>query len=507
MTHELLGTAWWDQGAGFLAAHAIRYVALAAVVAGLTRWAIWRRARRPDGAAQPERTAVFGIELTVWARYLVMGFILGATWVWHENESPWIHALRVVIVVVLVAPVIRWVRQRYAKHPGRGRGARVRLRGWLLAKLVLVVTALGIELLLEKWLSLSAAAEIAALWLGVTVAVAGPLLHERLMAGWRRACRVAPASPAAPAIIAKGLLALALGLAVCGSSGPTEAETTTTVSPPTSAAASAGITSVPVRVIQTTDGRVAYRQLGKGTPLLLIMGLGGSIDDWAPSLVNALASRYRVIVFNNAGVGGTSPLPSPLTVSAMAEQTSAFISALGLDRVDVFGWSMGGMIAQALTVRHPHHVHRLVLAATQAGTGRALPVPAAAAADATSAKPADVLSTLFPPGQSVAEQKYVTGILGYPGYYGAPRDLLASQNAAIEAWLKGNDPSGHLVGAIRVPALVADGTIDALDPTANDRMLSAAIPRAQLVLYPGAGHGFMFQDAASFIPRLEKFFK
>jgi pimeloyl-ACP methyl ester carboxylesterase len=298
---------------------------------------------------------------------------------------------------------------------------------------------------------------------------------------------------------------LGLGLAACGSSGPAKAETTTTVAPTASAAASAGITSVPEQVITTTDGHVAYRQVGKGTPLLLIMGLGGSIDDWEPSFVDALASRYRVIVFNNAGVGPTSPLPSPLTVSAMAEQTSAFISALGPERVDVLGWSMGGMIAQALTVLHPAQVDRLVLAATQAGTGQALQVPAAAAADATSTNPATVLSTLFPPGQAAAQQNYVTGILAYPGYYGAPRDLLASQNAAIEAWLNGNDPSGHLVGAIRVPTLVADGTVDALDPAANDRLLTGAIPGAQLALYPGASHGFLFQDAASFIPRLEKF--
>jgi uncharacterized membrane protein len=186
VTHVLLGTAWWDQGADLLARHAIRYVALAAVIAGLTRWVIWRRAGRPAGATQPERTAVVGIELTVWARYLVMGLFLGATWVWHENESPWIHALRVVILVVLVAPVIRWVRQRYGNHPGRGMRSGVRLRGWLVAKLVLVVLAVGVELLLEEWLSRSAAAEIVALGLSVTVAVAGPLLHERLMTGWHR---------------------------------------------------------------------------------------------------------------------------------------------------------------------------------------------------------------------------------------------------------------------------------------------------------------------------------
>jgi len=296
---------------------------------------------------------------------------------------------------------------------------------------------------------------------------------------------------------------LVLGLAACGSSGP--ATTTTPLPPTTPATAATGITSVPVQVVKTTDGQVAYRQLGKGTPLLLIMGLGGSIDSWEPSFVDALAARYRVIVFNNAGVGPTSPQPSPLTITAMANQTSAFIAALGLDRVDVLGWSMGGMIAQALAVLDPAQVGRLILAATQAGTGHALPVPAAAAADAVSANPAVVLSTLFPPGQTAAEDKYVKGISTYTGYYGAPQDLLPSQNAAVQAWVNGADPAGHRLAAIRIPTLVADGTDDALDPEANARMLAAAITGAQLALYQGAGHGFLFQDAASVIPRLEQF--
>ena len=276
---------------------------------------------------------------------------------------------------------------------------------------------------------------------------------------------------------------LALGLMACGSSGPPKAQTVTTVTPTTSLPVAGGFTSVPVQTIQTADGQVGFRQLGKGTPLLLIMGLGGSIDNWEPAFVNALASRYRVIVFDNAGVGRTSPLPS-LTVTAMANQTDAFISALGLRRVDVLGWSMGGMIAQALTVLHPTPVRRLILAATQAGTGRALPVPAVAAADATSTNPGVVLSILFPAGQPVAERRYVTGILAYPGYYQAPRDLLPSQSAAIKAWLAGNDASGHLVGTIRVPTLVADGSVDALDPAANDRRLAAAIRGAQLEFVP-----------------------
>jgi pimeloyl-ACP methyl ester carboxylesterase len=258
-------------------------------------------------------------------------------------------------------------------------------------------------------------------------------------------------------------------------------------------------------VAQTTDGQVAYRQLGSGTPLVLIMGLGGSIDAWQPSFVDALATRYRVIVFNNAGVGRTSALPAPLTPTAMADQTSAFITSLRLGRVDVLGWSLGGMVAQALAAQHPTQVNRLILAATQPGTGRAVPVPTAAAADAVSSNPAAVLSVLFPSDQTAAEQQYVTGILSYPGYYSAPGAVVASQAVAVESWLAGSDPSGPKTSGIKAPTLVADGNDDALDPATNDQMLASTIPSAQLVIYPDAGHAFLFQDSSAFVPRVEQF--
>jgi pimeloyl-ACP methyl ester carboxylesterase len=305
------------------------------------------------------------------------------------------------------------------------------------------------------------------------------------------------------------LALLAVGLVACGSSGPTTTTTApptpTTTSTPSTAPAVAGIAAVPVQVIETADGQVGYRQLGTGTPLVLIMGLSGSIDDWAPSFVNALAERYRVVVFDNAGIGRTAPLPAPLTIGAMAEQTSAFISALGLGKVDVLGWSMGGMVAQALAVTHPSQVGRLVLAATQPGTGHALPVPPAGAAAVVSGNAAAVLKVLFPAGQAAAKRQYVAGIVSYPGFYGAPTTIIPAQAAAVVAWLDGTDTSGHLVGSIRVPTLVADGAIDALDPAGNDRQLAADIPGAQLVLYPDASHGFLFQDAAAFVPRIEQF--
>ena len=203
--------------------------------------------------------------------------------------------------------------------------------------------------------------------------------------------------------------------------------------------------------------------------------------------------------------GRTSALPSPLTPTAMADQTSAFITALGLGRVDVLGWSLGGMVAQALAVRHPNQVGRLILAATQPGTGHALPIPTTAAADAVSSNPAAVLSVLFPPDQAAAEEHYVTAILSYPGYYSAPPASIPAQSAAVESWMAGSDPSGLQTISIKAPTLVADGNEDALDPESNDQMLARTIPGAQLVLFPDAGHAFLFQDSSTFLPRVEQF--
>jgi pimeloyl-ACP methyl ester carboxylesterase len=310
-----------------------------------------------------------------------------------------------------------------------------------------------------------------------------------------------------PICAAAGAVAI---LAGCGGSntGSTSPATTPTATPTASRAAVVrplDVIDAPVKVADTAAGPVGYRQVGAGSPLLLITGFGASMDSWQPAFVATLAADHRVVVFDNAGVGQTGALPAPVSISAMANQTSALISTLRLGRVAVLGWSMGGMIAQALAVLHPAQVSRLVLAATQPGTGHALPVPAAAAAALVSSNPAQLLAVLFPPGAATAARSYVVGILRYPGYYQAPKSTAATQSVAVQQWIAGKDPAGVRFGQVRLPVLVADGTLDQLDPSANDRALAASVPGARLLLYPGAGHAFLFQDMASFLPAVERF--
>jgi pimeloyl-ACP methyl ester carboxylesterase len=266
-----------------------------------------------------------------------------------------------------------------------------------------------------------------------------------------------------------------------------------------------GIVRTPTQLAHTSDGLVGFREVGSGSPLLLITGFGATMDNWAPSFVNDLARQHRVIVFDNAGVGSTTALGSPLTIDAMADQTSALLNALGVRRCAVLGWSMGGMIAQALAVDDPKLVTKLVLASTQAGTGKALPVSLAATSALNSSDPAMVLRVLFPSNRSSAERAYVKGITLYPGFYGASSAAKSEQDGAIAQWFAGADPLGLRGKSIRAPTLVADGTEDALDPTSNDRQLVRLIRRASISLYPGAGHAFLFQDARRFVARVNSF--
>ncbi|HUB69150.1 MAG TPA: alpha/beta hydrolase [Acidimicrobiales bacterium] len=258
-------------------------------------------------------------------------------------------------------------------------------------------------------------------------------------------------------------------------------------------------------VAHTTDGAIGYREIGTGSPLLLLMGYLGSMDNWAPDFVDQLARSHRVVMMDNAGVGGTAQVRGTLTIDAMAAQASALLDALHLGKVAVLGWSMGGMTAQALAVLHPGQVTRLVLAATQVGNGKALAVPAAAAAKLASPDPAVVLSALFPPGQGAAARAYAFGLLQYPGFYTAPASVLVAQSSAVGQWIEGKDPAGREVTRIGAPALVADGTADALDPAQNAYLLADAIKGSKVHLYPDAGHAFLFQDYAEFISAVNAF--
>jgi pimeloyl-ACP methyl ester carboxylesterase len=268
------------------------------------------------------------------------------------------------------------------------------------------------------------------------------------------------------------------------------------------------IVTAPVKVARTTDGSVGYREVGAGPVLVLITGFSASMDSWAPDFVDALGRAHRVVIFDNAGIGRTSPLPAPLTITAMANQTAAFLQSLHVGRVDVLGWSMGGMIAQALAVLHPSLVRRLVLCSTLPGNGKATLPPAAVGQellDPSKATAATLLELLFPANQRDAETSYVDQILKFPHPYEAPAAVVSRQAGALGSWLGGKETAGRHIGQLDVPTLIGDGLEDELVPVGNDHELAKLIRGSSLVLYPDAGHAFFFQYERTFLGRLERF--
>lgn len=307
------------------------------------------------------------------------------------------------------------------------------------------------------------------------------------------------------AAVALAAAAMSATLAACGSAAAPRAPAGTRATAGNRTRPSAvSVTSAPVRTARTRLGIVGYRVVGSGSPLVLVMGYGATMEAWDPSFVDALAAHHRVVIFDNAGIGATQRLPAPLTIDAMADQTSALIDALGLRRPDVLGWSMGGMIAQALAAAHPNQVRSLVLCATYPGTGTVQPSQAAIGALA-SGTTRGLMSVLFPPDQAASFAAYIAMISHYPAQPGVPAAVSAAQGNAIGRWWAGTDPAGREDTRISAPALVADGTADRLDPVANARTIARLIPRTRLTLYPDAGHAFLFQEGARFTSLIESF--
>ncbi len=172
-------------------------------------------------------------------------------------------------------------------------------------------------------------------------------------------------------------------------------------------------------------------------------------------------------------------LAPPFTIDAMADQTSALISTLGLGRPDVLGWSMGGMVAQALAVLHPAQVRRLVLCATFPGTGAAVVPPETVRSGGSD----------FPANQVNAYNAFKAAISEYSAAPAAPAAAKGTQAAAMGDWWAGIDAAGREIARISVPTLIADGTYDQLDPVANDHILARLIPGAGWCSTPTPGTG------------------
>jgi pimeloyl-ACP methyl ester carboxylesterase len=260
--------------------------------------------------------------------------------------------------------------------------------------------------------------------------------------------------------------------------------------------------TTPTRFVEAEGIRFAYRRFGEsiGTPIVLLQHFMGNLDNYDPAVTDALARGREVILTDNAGVGLSSG-EAPDTVAGMARDAAALIDALGLDRVDLFGFSMGGHVAPQIAVDRPELVRRLVLVGTgpRGGDGMDRLAPDVAPLFAKVYDPQDLmwLPIFFSPSDAsqAAGRRFLDRIRTRTDDRDEPVSAaaVAAHRAAAGEWGRAAPDSFDYLKGIAQPALVVNGSYDVVVPTINSYILQQNLPNAELILFPDSNHGSHFQ--------------
>lgn len=270
----------------------------------------------------------------------------------------------------------------------------------------------------------------------------------------------------------------------------------------------------PTRTVDVGGTAFAYREIGTGSgvPVVLLHHFTAVLDDWDPAVVDGLAAERRVILVDLRGVGATGG-STPDSVDAMAADAVAFIHALGLETVDLLGFSLGGMVAQAVVQQEPDLVRRLILAGTSpagdAGPANVLPVLQDAIEKATAAGKHPKHFLFFSPTEtSQAAADAFLARLEERTIDRAPAatdETIGAQVTALAKWERSSTPAG--LANVSQPVLVVNGDNDVMIPTISSFTLAHALPNARLSIYPDSGHGALFQHHELFVRQALEFLR
>jgi pimeloyl-ACP methyl ester carboxylesterase len=261
----------------------------------------------------------------------------------------------------------------------------------------------------------------------------------------------------------------------------------------------------PTRTVSAGGVDFAYRELGSGpgVPVVFLTHLAAVLDNWDPRVVDGIATKHRVITFDNRGVGASTG-STPSTIQAMAEDAVTFIRALGLDTVDLLGFSMGGMVAQVIALNEPQLVRRMIIAGTGPAGGEGIK-------NVTRLSHLDTvrgLLTLQDPKQFLFFTRTANGRRAGKEFLARLKERTENRDKAISlrsygAQLKAIHRWGLAqpsdLSVIHQPVLVANGETDRMVPTKNSVDLARRLPNSKLELYPDAGHGGIFQFHQQFV--------
>jgi pimeloyl-ACP methyl ester carboxylesterase len=268
--------------------------------------------------------------------------------------------------------------------------------------------------------------------------------------------------------------------------------------------------TAPTRFVEANGIRFAYRRFGKagGVPLVFNQHFRGTMDYWDPAVTDGLARNREVILFNNAGVSSSSG-KVPTSFREMGAHAIAFIKALGLTKVDVLGFSIGGMVAQEIAAQAPDLIRRLILV----GTGPR-------GTDMSTSKSAEIFAGAYDPPEhlwlavhfSPSPSSRAAGLaflrrklLRQDRDPEVSEDAAAAQREAVGKYVAAGQGNLAYLKEIRQPTLIVQGSNDVIVPTVNSYVLQQHLPNAQLILYPDANHGSFYQYSELFVSQADQF--
>ncbi|MGV0813193.1 alpha/beta hydrolase [Mycolicibacterium boenickei] len=262
----------------------------------------------------------------------------------------------------------------------------------------------------------------------------------------------------------------------------------------------------PSRTVTAGGTTYAYRELGPkgGIPVVFFVHLAATLDNWDPRIVDPIAKTRHVIAFDNKGVGASSG-KVPGTIEEAADDAYTFITALGFKKIDVFSFSMGGMIAQDLALKHPELVRRLVLTGTGPRGGKDIDKVAGLTywdtlrATLTRSDPKEFLFFNRDAVGKRAGKQFINRLKERTT--DRDKDITISafqtQLKAIKAYGRSR-PSD--LSKITQPTLIANGDHDRMVPSVLSEDLHRRIAGSELIIYPNSGHGGIFQYHDQFAP-------
>jgi 3-oxoadipate enol-lactonase len=243
--------------------------------------------------------------------------------------------------------------------------------------------------------------------------------------------------------------------------------------------------------------RIAWERRGSGEPLLLVHGLGYARWGWEPVL-EPLERSFDLILFDNRGIGESDAPPGPYTVAELAADAAQVLDEAVVERANVLGTSLGGMVAQELALTAPERVDRLVLACTTPGGPEAFPMPERTVQLMTGgATLRQFVENALAPGP---DPELVDRILRHREATAQPLDAWSAQAAAGATF----DALGR-IARVEAPTLILHGTEDAVVDSRNSSLLASRIPDSRVELFPGGGHLFFWEQPDRFVDVVTEF--